>query len=415
MLPPTSPSSYSPPSTSLSIVSTQSSSLIFIMSATKTATITSTETTEYTLLLENSLKAGDDFDAISDKFEEAFNKPEVQEQAIKDIRDLTKNVREIKEMFSKIGVGFVEFDNANFLDKDNKVLKLGPQWREFQDRFQVILDKSFDNASAASAFMQIYSKAILTDVNAEDRAALKEELQGFVTKLEAKAADALDTKNDFTRLAEDIRVFTAVIEETLKKASGRLTADMDIVKAKLESLRKQLEEVQAKMKSMGIACVASLAVGAVAAGVAIFTLSPAAMFLAVSSVFSAIGTGIKVAQAKKEAAKLEEDIKKAEAELAELLAREQLLAKYQGSLEGTKKDVMGLAAKVDTIAGIWQYLKGDMVSLHEQLSLSVDPDMPLTSRFMRKIKATREVYMRLATLLDMYAKGQEAAMAAVAA
>ncbi|CDO77961.1 hypothetical protein BN946_scf184971.g11 [Trametes cinnabarina] len=378
------------------------------MSAAKTATYTTPETTEFTILLENSLKHGEDFDAISDKFEEEFNKPEVQEQAIKDIRDLTKNVREIRQMFSKIGLGFVEFDNANFLDKDNKVLKLGPQWREYQDRFQKILDMSFDNASAASAFMQIYSKAILTDVEADQRAALREELEGFVKKLEVKASDALNTKNEFTRLAEDIRVFAAVMEETLKRASGRLTQDMDIVKAKLESLRSQLQEVHARMKSMGIACVASLAVGAIAAGIAIVTLSPVAMFIAVSSVFSAIGTGIKVAQAKKEAAQLEADIKKYEAELAELVAREKLLAKYQASLESTKKDITGLAAKVDAIAGIWQSLKGDMVSLHAQLSLSTDPDMPLTSRFMKKIKATRELYMRLATLLDMYAKGQEA-------
>ena len=61
-----------------------------------------------------------------------------------------------------------------------------------------------------------------------------------------------------------------------------------------------------------------------------------------------------------------------------------------------------------------------------QLALATDPDMPVTKvrvvlpiivsitdrrlchlqRFLRKVAATRELYMKLATLLDMYAKSR---------
>ena len=71
-------------------------------------------------------------------------------------------------------------------------------------------------------------------------------------------------------------------------------------------------------------------------------------------------------------------------------------------------------------------LRSDMIQLQEQLALATDPDMPVTKvrvalpiivsvthrrlchlqRFLRKVAATRELYMKLATLLDMYAKSR---------
>ena len=102
------------------------------MSATITATVTSNAVSEYQLILNKSLEKEEDFDTISEHFAEALRKPEVQEQTIKDIRELTKTVKEIKEAFRKIGEGFVEFDGAKFLDNDNNLLQLGGQWREYQ-------------------------------------------------------------------------------------------------------------------------------------------------------------------------------------------------------------------------------------------------------------------------------------------
>lgn len=39
------------------------------------------------------------------------------------------------------------------------------------------------------------------------------------------------------------------------------------------------------------------------------------------------------------------------------MAKEELLTKYQQSLESTKKEIEGLAKKIDVIADIWQYVR----------------------------------------------------------
>ncbi|KAH9887244.1 hypothetical protein C8Q73DRAFT_794802 [Cubamyces lactineus] len=370
------------------------------------AIITSEAVSQYQLALNNSLTKDADFNNASERFSDAFHKPEVQEQVVKDIRELTNTIKEIREAFRRIGESLVEFDNASFLDVDNNVLQLGGRWRAYQTRFQEILDRSFDNASSAAAFLHQYSKAILTDVEQSSYQDLQIELQAFVQKLEKKAADALQTKNDFTRLADDLRLFSQVIEEAVKKAGARIGDDLTRAKAHLRNLQGQLEEVQHKMKHVGIACVASLTVGAVAAGFVIFTLSPIAMIAVVGAAIGSAVTGIKYLQAKKEAAKLQEDIEGCNRQIAELLEKERLLKKYLERLEVTKQEITGLAGQVDAIAGIWQHLRSDMVQLQEQLALATDPDMPITGRFMKKVAATRELYTKLAMLLDMYAKNR---------
>ncbi|KAL1943855.1 hypothetical protein VTO73DRAFT_3673 [Trametes versicolor] len=373
---------------------------------TATLTASSEAVSEYKLILEKSLKDHEDIDSITEHFAEALQKPEVKEQAIKDIRNLTKTIKEIRAGFEHIAGTFVGFDSAKFLDKENNVLQLGGTWHGYFERFNVIVEESFKNATAAAAFMKMYSNALLTDVDQASFGDLQIELQAFVAKLEAKAQDALRTQNNFATLATDLRLFESVVEDAIRKAGARVGDDLTAARARLSTLQNQLAEVSSKMSSMGIACVSSLAVGAVSAGIAIFTLSPVAMFMAVSSVISAVGTGIKYAEAKKEASRLESEIQECNNQIAELMAKEELLNKYRQSLDATKRDIEGLAGKIDTIAGIWQYLKTDMLLLKEQLALSVDPDMPITRRFLKKIAATRELYVKLGTLLDMYAKGQ---------
>ncbi|KAI0659411.1 hypothetical protein C8Q70DRAFT_140048 [Cubamyces menziesii] len=364
---------------------------------------------QYQLSLNKSLAKDADFNAVSERFSDAFHNPEVQDQIVKDIHELTNTIKDIKEAFRRIGESLVEFDNAVFLDVDGDHLQLGRPWRAYQTRFQEILDRSFDNASSAAAFLNQYSRAILTDVDQASYKELQTELQAFVKKLEAKAADALQTKNDFTRLADDLRLFSQVIEEALKKAGARIDYELIAAKARLRNLQSQLEEVQHKLKHVGMACVSTLTVGAVSAGFVIFTLSPIAMIAVVGSAIGSAITGIKYLQAKREAARLQEEIKEYNELISQLLEREKLLRKYLERLETTKQEIAGLASQVDAISGIWQHLRSDMIQLQEQLALATDPEMPITGRFMKKIAATRELYTKLAMLLNMYAKNRPTA------
>ncbi|KAJ8482859.1 hypothetical protein ONZ51_g5078 [Trametes cubensis] len=388
---------------------------------------------QYQLSLNKSLAKDADFNAVSERFSDAFHNPEVQDQIVKDIHELTNTIKDIKEAFRRIGESLVEFDNAVFLDVDGDHLQLGRPWRAYQTRFQEILDRSFDNASSAAAFLNQYSRAILTDVDQASYKELQTELQAFVKvpsfvyldippftvfpqKLEAKAADALQTKNDFTRLADDLRLFSQVIEEALKKAGARIDYELIAAKARLRNLQSQLEEIlspqkpdNVQLKHVGMACVSTLTVGAVSAGFVIFTLSPIAMIAVVGSAIGSAITGIKYLQAKREAARLQEEIKEYNELISQLLEREKLLRKYLERLETTKQEIAGLASQVDAISGIWQHLRSDMIQLQEQLALATDPEMPITGRFMKKIAATRELYTKLAMLLNMYAKNRPTA------
>ncbi|OSD04905.1 hypothetical protein PYCCODRAFT_1465854 [Trametes coccinea BRFM310] len=381
--------------------------------STRTETATSASTPlsieKFTLLIDTSLQNKENVEAISDRLAIALESKGVNDTALNSIRNLSKNVKEINEMFIKIAQGFVEFDNARFLDLQGNVLRLGDQWSAFHRRFQTLIDKSFDNASAASAFMKQYTEVLLTDVPADARQELRVELGNFVKQLKQKADDALLAKGDFARLAEDMKIFTKVLEETLKKANTRVAADLQQVRDRIGTLTGQLKEVTEKIHKMSEACMSCFGAGASSVGGVFAWLSPKSIWAAITEVFTHEQENLRkeLENAKGEETRLKSELLEAEVRLAELVAKEQLLAKYMGSLEGTKKDIEGLAGKIDAIAHIWQCLRADMVSLDTQLDSAVDPTAPLTFLFMKKIKVTRALYVKIAFMLEMYAKGND--------
>ncbi|KAI9067944.1 hypothetical protein FKP32DRAFT_1672654 [Trametes sanguinea] len=381
--------------------------------STKTQTATSASAPmsveKFTLLIDASLQNKEKAEAISDRLAIALESQGVNDTALSSIRNLSKNVKEINEMFINIAKSFVEFDNARFLDMQGNVLNLGGQWNAFHLRFRTLIDKSFDNASAASAFMKQYTEVLLTDVPADARQGLREELGNFVKQLKQKADDALKAKGDFSRLADDLKTFTQVLEETLKQANTRVAADLKQVRDRIGSLTGQLKEVTEKIHNMSEACISCFGAGGSSVGGVFAWLSPKAIWAAFMEVFTHEQENLRkeLAHAREEETKLQTELHEAEARLAELVAKEQLLAKYMGSLEGTKKDIESLAGKIDAIAHIWQCLRADMVSLDTQLGTAVDPDAPLTFLFMKKIKVTRALYVKIAFMLEMYAKGND--------
>ncbi|KAI9067943.1 hypothetical protein FKP32DRAFT_1600844 [Trametes sanguinea] len=372
-----------------------------------------------TLLMSTTLKDDEEAAAVSEQLAAALQSKMVDEEVMNSIRNLSKDVKEINTMFTKIGQGFVEFDSANFLDLQGNVLKLGDKWGAFHQRFQVLIDASFDNASAASAFMAQFANVLLTDVPANARQDLRDELRNFVNQLKPKADDALKFKGGFTNLATDLRTFTAVLEETLKRADSRVAADLQQMRQKIESLKVQLQEVTEKIHKMSQECLDFLAAGASSVGGVLGKLAPKAIWSAFMEVFTheqekkreererqEQNVRQHLETAKQQESSLISELDKVQVSLAELMAKEQLLAKYMSSLEGTKKNIEGLAGKIDAIAQIWQCLRVDMVSLDTQLELAVDPEARLTYLFMRKIQLTRALYLKTASMLELYAKGR---------
>ena len=100
---------------------------------------------QYQLSLNKSLAKDADFNAVSERFSDAFHNPEVQDQIVKDIHELTNTIKDIKEAFRRIGESLVEFDNAVFLDVDGDHLQLGRPWRAYQTvRFVFFVPPSDD-------------------------------------------------------------------------------------------------------------------------------------------------------------------------------------------------------------------------------------------------------------------------------
>ncbi|KAL7284015.1 hypothetical protein ACG7TL_001288 [Trametes sanguinea] len=360
--------------------------------------------TEYQAILQESNSQNASIAAAGKDFTKLLQPSNGTDKATEDIRELSKIAQEIKQAFTDIGGHFVAFDNANFQDNEGRVLKLGGQWRIYQIRFQTVLDKSFDNASAASAFMQQYCKAVMTDVGQASYASMRDEIQVFVKRLETKAADALRTKNEFTELANNVRVLTRVVEESLRQVDARVISDLKITREELELLRSKLFYVDDQMKLMSLVNVKVAAPGGLFAGAAMLSLSPSTLRDFMSSLIRGSDQFKKLEESY---AMLEKEIAIREEKLASLVAKEHLIAKYQSPLDQTIQRIDNLAHKVEVIVGIWQYLRSDMIILQEELALASDPDMPITSFFLKKIRATRELYAKLAMLLDMYAKGSE--------
>lgn len=60
--------------------------------------------------------------------------------------------------------------------------------------------------------------------------------------MEPKAADALQSQNDFSNLAKDVRLFVPVIEDAIRKAGGRIADDLVAARLHLDTLQSQLAE-----------------------------------------------------------------------------------------------------------------------------------------------------------------------------
>ncbi|KAL7284040.1 hypothetical protein ACG7TL_001317 [Trametes sanguinea] len=119
------------------------------------------------------------------------------------IRDIGQTIREVKAAFGRVGEGLEQFDKAQYLDSQNNLLQPGGQWKEYEARFQALVERSEYKASAAGALLHQYNKAIMTDIDKSEFPNLKNELQTYVEKLGSRRADG-------------------VIDEDLRKAGRRL-------------------------------------------------------------------------------------------------------------------------------------------------------------------------------------------------
>ena len=70
--------------------------------------------------------------AIEEAVEHTLESPEFLAQVTAEIRNLAQTVKNIREGFRAVADDLLGFDNDEYKDKDGKVLRLRPQWLQYQ-------------------------------------------------------------------------------------------------------------------------------------------------------------------------------------------------------------------------------------------------------------------------------------------
>ncbi|EJF58340.1 hypothetical protein DICSQDRAFT_173023 [Dichomitus squalens LYAD-421 SS1] len=348
--------------------------------------------------------------------EQALTSPAVANAVNADIKNLAQTVKGIRQGFRAVADGLIGFDSSRYVDKNKEVLQLRPTWLEYQTRFDKILEESHRNALAASSMIRQYTEAILTDVDPSEIEDLRDELRGFLQKLNEKAPTARRTYGDLQQLADDVRSFKAVIDDILGKAEDKCNEDVKMAKDHLQNLEKMLQSVNDERTvltsiSKHVLANSALLAGGLSAITAICVLSPTAGMILIEAL--GVGVAIDAGVYKYRDSNLLGANTQYSSELIESWfdlkyqeSRHRELVGHGAALAQTKERIDALAEKIDTITEIWQVLKCDMQQLQEELELVVDPSMSITKRFLKKLRHPREVYNRLADLLELYAKGK---------
>ncbi|EJF58342.1 hypothetical protein DICSQDRAFT_128919 [Dichomitus squalens LYAD-421 SS1] len=354
-------------------------------------------------------------DPVEDAIERILASPEFSQGIASDTRDLSQTAKYIREGFRMVASALITFDSEQYRDRDGEVLQLRPQWLVYQadadtsgrsEAFDEILEKSHCNALAASSMIRQYTQTILTDVDPSELEDLRDELQGFLKKLDEKAPTARRTQGDLQKLADDVRSFKAVIDETLAKAEGKCVSDIDGAKDHLQKLHKKLESINDDKATLGVLAVGGLLAGGTCAIAAMFLLAPSASesimaMIKEAGAFGLAYCGIEGWNLHKQGSQCVIEMKDSQVDVVQKTDRHCELLGHQAALSQTKQKITALAERVDTIISIWRVLKCDMQQLQEQLTLVVDPDMKVTKRFVKKLSRPREVYNRLADLLEL--------------
>ncbi|PIL30070.1 hypothetical protein GSI_07787 [Ganoderma sinense ZZ0214-1] len=361
-------------------------------------------------------------EAIEEAIERTLSAPEFSAQITVELKNLGKTVRDIRRGFRAVADDLVSFDDHEYKDKDGKVLRLRPLWLGYLETFDDILKRSRRNAIAASSMIRQYTQAILTDVDPSEFEDIRDELRGFLkasrfNKIDRKALAAQQTEGELTELAGSVRSFRAVVDNTIYKAQGRCISDINKATSHLESLEQNIQSINNEKTELGFRALDGLyLLGGTCALFTMFVCAPSAekvftdliqkigLEFGVPAAILAGYCGLQGWLLHQQGTEHETEMEECRIDLVHKEKRHNDLLGHTAALVQTKEKITALAKKVDTITLIWTVLKSDMQELQEQLAWVADPDMEITKRFLKKLRCLRQVYSRLADLLELYAK-----------
>ncbi|KAJ7017989.1 hypothetical protein C8F04DRAFT_1330313 [Mycena alexandri] len=348
-------------------------------------------------------KAGDDL-------VKNLNSPEVKKQAYESVKTLAQTIRNIRGGFISVADALVAFDAKNFRDKDNNVLSLSKEWSPLIKEFDVTLQFSLEQATDAVVLMKSLSfhSSTVTDllgaVTEADGKDLALELNQFMKQLGAKETGALEMKNRFQQLADDVILFNAKIDVALEKAEAKINTDLESAKARLSALEKELESWNQKVEfwrndggidgGIGKLFLLYNPVGALTG-----VLNPVG---ALTGLLNPSANAFSHEHENKKKAECEHNIAVVNQEIKDLLARDQELGPFRTRLAESKEVVTSVQAQILIIVGIWTTINLDIHALDQALLAQLGDNPVITKFFLKKLAVAKEIYAHLTLLLETY-------------
>ncbi|KZT05996.1 uncharacterized protein LAESUDRAFT_726569 [Laetiporus sulphureus 93-53] len=361
------------------------------------------------------LKSGLQNDATAKKAGDAFNavlgNPEVTKRAYEEIKTLANTIRTVRGSFQTISIALGTFDFFRFRDENGRVVQLGGKWKELSTHFEKALHASVEVAPGAVVMMNKV-KDILGGAAGAKRGDLKARLQAFMRELKVKEAEALDMKNHFQDLADRIRIFWSEVELALAipLVDAARKALLNAINARLHELSRQLIDLQQKLNALQVVALSKVAIGGAGAAMAILALCPSAFTAAMESAFRSGEIGNIIADAQKQKQILEAEIATTIAKMGAAYTEQVILQIYQQVLQNPKRYIDEVAVKVEAVVNIWQTINLDMHALYTDLELNVDDNAPVTAFLIAKMTVAKEMYGKLAWLLDTYVEALKSAL-----
>ncbi|KAL1948650.1 hypothetical protein VTO73DRAFT_10456 [Trametes versicolor] len=305
----------------------------------------------------------------------------VKTRAPLEIRQLNADLLDIDSQFQQISTELLKFDAEAFVDNKQEALELHPTWKSHHEKFKEILKNSRDTASRACAVMKLYNDAILASICTENICDIQKELKRFMELVAKEKRYASATQRSFKLLAEQLRLFAAVIDITLSRA--------------------EQTPMEANNRAMGTEFLKELVAGASSVALTLYTLCPRSVGEALGKINKLEGGKYLLGTQEQEA--LRKEIAQCEHGIAALEAKDARLKAYKSSLKGTQNEVRAIASKVDVISSIWVSLAADMENLHCQLKIATNIEP--TSLFHKKVASARELFLNLSAALEEYGRG----------
>ncbi|EIW58139.1 uncharacterized protein TRAVEDRAFT_20250 [Trametes versicolor FP-101664 SS1] len=352
---------------------------------------------------------------IQEKFTKGLQ--EASEKVVHDVRGLSKSIREIQGAFCGISKALHKFDDETDLGESDGPSPLRQRWDGLHEEFDILLENSRKNAADAITVLDTYNNVLFPGGGPLDPTqydSIKVEIQGLIEDVGNDGDKAAVIEKGFTALARKIRQFEDTVEDTVMTRGEAVAVLLQNTREELASLRVKLAAVKSEMTDIGLACVACLSAGAISAAFLFCALSPTAIQALVTSVLGAVIAAKEFRNKYKECNELKSSIEECKLRIAEEWQKDELLKQYHDELAKSKSDIEDLCLKIDSIAGIWYYLKSDFILLHSQLSKAAGPEKPMTRFFGAKIGRSRELYVKLQYLLEEYVRGVSVADEAVA-